>query len=159
MRHLIDHRKLGRTTPHRQAMLKNMVVSLIRHERIQTTLPKAKELRRLADRVVTWGKRGTLASRRQARRFVSDKEALSKLFNDLAPRFANRNGGYTRILRTAYRTGDQAPLALIEYLDRPEVKPRPSPSKKGRGEVAKEGGAVKEKGVKSKKAVGKSTKS
>lgn len=129
MRHLVDHRKLGRITPHRQAMLKNMVVSLIRHERIQTTLPKAKELRRLADRVVTWGKRGTLASRRQARRFVSDKEALHKLFHDLAPRFANRNGGYTRILRTAYRMGDQAPLALIEYLDRPEVKKSAKPKK------------------------------
>lgn len=119
MRHLVDHRKLGRTTPHRLALLKNMAVSLIQHGRIQTTLPKAKELRRVADRLVTLGKRGTVAARRRARRFVHDAQALTKLFTELAPRFANRNGGYTRVLKLNFREGDQTPMALIEYLDNP----------------------------------------
>ncbi|MDO8526222.1 MAG: 50S ribosomal protein L17 [Deltaproteobacteria bacterium] len=119
MRHLVDHRKLGRTSPHRQAMFRNMVVALIQHGRIETTLPKAKELRRIADRMVTWGKKGTLAARRAARRVIHDRGALSKVFDDLGPRFATRQGGYTRILKLNFRPGDQAPMALIEYLDNP----------------------------------------
>lgn len=122
MRHQVDHRKLGLTTGHRKAMFRNMVTSLIRYGRIETTLPKAKELKRIADRVVTWGKKGTLAARRQARGYVRDRQALSKLFKELAPRFASRNGGYTRLLKLVYRRGDQAPMALVEYLDNPKGK-------------------------------------
>lgn len=128
MRHLTDHRKLGRSRAHRLAMFRNMLCSLIRYGRIQTTLPKAKELRCLADRLVTFGKRGTIDAKRRARRFVQDKEVLIKLFQDLAPRFSNRKGGYTRILKLNFRQGDQAPMALIEYLDNP---PRPVKKKKG----------------------------
>ena len=124
MRHLTDHRKLGRTRSHRQALLKNMVVALIHHGRIETTLPKAKELKRLADRVITWGKKGTIAARRHARRIIEDRIALSKLFEELAPRFAKRQGGYTRILKLNYRVGDQASMALLEYVDNPSSPPK-----------------------------------
>ncbi len=124
MRHLVGHRKLGRTSPHRQALLRNMVVALIHHGRIQTTLPKAKELRKMADRVVTWGKKGTLAARRQARRVIHDRVALTKVFAELAPRFALRNGGYTRILKLNFRPGDLSPMALIEYVDTPPPAPK-----------------------------------
>lgn len=117
MRHLVDHRKLSVNTGHRKAMFRNMVTSLIRYGRIETTLPKAKELKRIADRVVTWGKKGTLASRRRARGFVRDRQTLSKLFDELAPRFASRNGGYTRLMKLVYRRGDQAPMALVEYVE------------------------------------------
>lgn len=134
MRHLVAHRKLGRTTPHRLALLKNMAQSLICHGRIETTLPKAKELRSVADRLVTLGKRGTLDARRRARRFVQDREALAKLFDELAPRFAARNGGYTRILKLNFRQGDQAPMALIEYVD----NPAPQPKAKGKSKPAAE---------------------
>lgn len=130
MRHLVDHRKLGRTTPHRLAMLKNMATSLIQHGRIQTTLPKAKELCRVADRLVTLGKRGTLSARRRARIFVQDREALTKLFTELRHRFADRNGGYTRVLKLNFREGDQTPMALIEYLDNPKEKSKKTPKKK-----------------------------
>ena len=126
MRHLTDHRKLGRTRSHRTALLRNMVVSLIQHGRIETTLPKAKELRRVADRMVTWGKKGTLSARRRARSVLNDRGALAKLFTELAPRFAKRNGGYTRILKTQFRTGDQAPMAFIEYVDNPVAVPAPA---------------------------------
>lgn len=129
MRHLVDHRKLGRTTPHRQALLRNMAVALIQHGRIKTTLPKAKELRRLADRIVTWGKKGTLAARREARRTIQDRAALTKVFQELAPRFASRNGGYTRLLKLDLRAGDLAPMALVEYLDNPALAPRAKPKK------------------------------
>lgn len=106
------------------AMLKNMAASLILHGRIKTTLPKAKELRRLADRLVTLGKKGSVSARRRARQYLHDHEALSMLFAELAPRFAGRNGGYTRILKLNFRDGDQAPMALIEYLDNPPPAPR-----------------------------------
>lgn len=137
MRHLVDYRKLNRTTPHRLAMLRNMAVSLIRHGRIQTTLPKAKELRRLADRLVTLGKKGTLPARRRARRTLGDRESLVKLFAELAPRFANRKGGYTRILKLNFRDGDQAPMALIEYLDNPPVAPKLKPAKEAKKKTKK----------------------
>ncbi len=119
MRHLVDHRRLGRTSPHRKALFRNMATSLILHGRIHTTLPKAKELRKFADRLITWGKKGDVAARRHARRFVEDQTALNKLFNELAGRFASRNGGYTRIIKSNFRLGDQAPMAFIEYLDNP----------------------------------------
>ncbi|MBI4237982.1 MAG: 50S ribosomal protein L17 [Deltaproteobacteria bacterium] len=109
-------RKLGRTTPHRLALLRNMVTSLIMRERIETTLPKAKEVRRLADRMVTWAKRGSLAARRQAARFVQNQGALKKLFATMPERFKERSGGYTRIVQLGFRHGDNAPMAILEYL-------------------------------------------
>lgn len=137
MRHLKDHRKLGRTTPHREAMFRNMLVSLIQHERIETTLPKAKELRRIADRAVTWGKKGGIVFRRRARVMINSREALSKLFDVLAPRFAKRQGGYTRIMKLGFRQGDQASMALIEYLDRPVKEPKVKKPKKDKETKAK----------------------
>ncbi|MBI5299933.1 MAG: 50S ribosomal protein L17 [Deltaproteobacteria bacterium] len=128
----MDHRKLNRTTPHRKAMLCNLVTALIEHGRIQTTLPKAKELKRLADRVVTLGKQGTLASRRCARRMIHNRVILSKLFDELAPRFASRQGGYTRILKLNCRPGDQTPMALIEYLDNPTKEKKEKSTKKAK---------------------------
>lgn len=122
MRHLVDSRKLGRTTSHRLALFRNMLSSLILCDRIETTLPKAKELRRWADWMVTLGKAGTLAARRQAVRYVQDDAALKKLFSNLADRFKTRNGGYTRIMRLGNRHGDNAPMAIIEYLSA-EVAP------------------------------------
>lgn len=119
MKHCVDHRKLGRTRPHRLALLRNQVTALIRHGRIETTLPKAKELRRVADRMVTFGKAGTLQARRRARRFVQDREILAKLFGDLASMNKERPGGYTRIVKLNFRRGDQAPMALLEYCDFP----------------------------------------
>jgi len=116
VRHLVDHRKLGRTASHRKALLRNMVTSLILAERIETTLPKAKELRRLAEHLITLGKEGTLAARRQAARVIMDSEALKKLFDGLATRFKDRSGGYTRIFKYGFRRGDSAEMAAIEYL-------------------------------------------
>ena len=116
------------------ALLRNLAVALVLHGRIKTTLPKAKELRRVADRLVTWGKKGTLTSRRQARRWLNDRTALSKVFSELAPRFAGRNGGYTRVLHVGNRAGDQAPMALIEYLPPPEA---PKVAKKKTAKKAK----------------------
>lgn len=116
MRHLVDSRKLGRTTPHRLALFRNLLSALITHDRIETTLPKAKELRRWAEWMVTLGKNGTLAARRRAARWVQDDAALSKLFGNLTERFKERKGGYTRIMRMGQRHGDNAPMAIIEYL-------------------------------------------
>lgn len=117
MQHQVAYRKLGRTTAHREALFRNMVVSLILRDRIETTLMKAKELRRVAERMVTLGKAGTLAARRLAAAMVQDPLALKKLFTSLAERFAARQGGYTRITRLGFRRGDCAPMAVIEYLD------------------------------------------
>lgn len=116
MRHQVDHRKLGRTASHRKALLRNMVTSLILSERIETTLPKAKELRRLAERLVTLGKEGSLHARRQAAKVVRTPEALKKLFNGLAQRFQDRSGGYTRIFKFGFRRGDSAEMAAVEFL-------------------------------------------
>ncbi len=116
MRHRVDHRKLGRHTSHRRALLRNMVTSLIVSERIETTLPKAKELRRLADRLVTIAKQGTLHARRQVAAVVRDPEAVKKLFSVLTERFKDRAGGYTRIYHFGHRRGDDASMAAIEYL-------------------------------------------
>jgi large subunit ribosomal protein L17 len=119
MRHRLGLRKLNRTSSHRLAMLRNMTVSLLRHEVIKTTLPKAKELRRVAEPILTLGKNPSLANRRLAFARLRDREMVSKLFDELGPRYATRNGGYSRILKFGFRKGDNAPMALIELLDRP----------------------------------------
>ena len=119
MRHRLGLRKLNRTSSHRLAMLRNMTNSLLRYEAITTTLPKAKELRRVAEPIITLGKRPNLANRRLAFNRLRDREMVSKLFDELGPRFANRNGGYLRILKYGFRRGDNAPMALVELLDRP----------------------------------------
>jgi large subunit ribosomal protein L17 len=120
MRHRLGLRKLNRTSSHRQAMLRNMTNSLLRYEIIQTTLPKAKELRRVAEPIITLGKRPSLSNRRLAFNRLRDREMVSKLFDVLGPRYAQRNGGYLRILKFGFRQGDNAPMALVELLDRPE---------------------------------------
>jgi large subunit ribosomal protein L17 len=117
MRHLKQGRKLGRTTAHRKALLRNLATALLEHERIITTEPKAKELRRVADKLVTLGKRGNLHARRQALQTVQSNAVVQKLFNEIAPRFAERQGGYTRIIRLGYRPGDAAAMAVIELVD------------------------------------------
>lgn len=121
MRHRLSNRKLNRTSSHRLAMLRNMANALLRHEVIKTTLPKAKELRRVAEPLITLGKRPSLANRRLAFDRLRDREMVVKLFDELGPRFQNRNGGYLRILKFGFRLGDNAPMALVELVDRPEV--------------------------------------
>src|SRR5512142_743009 len=118
MRHGSAHRKLGRTSAHRTAMFANMAASLIKHEQIVTTLPKAKELRPIVEKLVTLGKRGGLALRRQAISEMRDIEQAKKLFEVLAPRYKDRQGGYTRIIKAGFRYGDSAPMAVIEFVDR-----------------------------------------
>jgi large subunit ribosomal protein L17 len=120
MRHGNGLRKLNRTSSHRLAMLRNMTVSLLRHEEITTTLPKAKELRRVVEPMITLGKKPSLANRRLAFNRLRDRDIVTKLFDELGPRFANRNGGYLRILKFGFRQGDNAPMALVELVDRPE---------------------------------------
>lgn len=124
MRHRLGLRKLNRTSSHRLAMLRNMTVSLLRHEVIKTTLPKAKELRRVAEPILTLGKTPSLSNRRLAFSRLRDREMVSKLFDELGPRYAARNGGYSRILKFGFRKGDNAPMALVELMDRPvEAQP------------------------------------
>ena len=118
MRHGIAHRKLGRTSAHRAAMFANMSASLIKHEQIVTTLPKAKELRPFVEKLVTLGKRGDLHARRQAISQVRDIEQVGKLFAVLGPRYTERHGGYIRVLKAGFRHGDNAPMAVIEFVDR-----------------------------------------
>ena len=120
MRHRLGLRKLNRTSSHRLAMLRNMTVSLLRHEAIKTTLPKAKELRRVAEPIITLGKKPSLANRRLAFDRMRDREMVVKLFDELGPRYAARNGGYLRILKCGFRNGDNAPMAFVELMDRPE---------------------------------------
>ena len=120
MRHRLGLRKLNRTSSHREAMLRNMTNSLLRHEVIKTTLPKAKELRRVAERIITLGKKASVANRRLAFSRLRDREMVVKLFDELGPRYASRNGGYLRILKNGFRLGDNAPMAYIELMDRPE---------------------------------------
>lgn len=121
MRHGHGLRKLNRTSAHRVAMLRNMTVSLLKHEVIKTTLPKAKELRMMAEPIITLGKNPSLANKRLAFSRLRDRDMVVKLFGELGPRFAKRNGGYLRILKFGFRKGDNAPMALVELLDRPEV--------------------------------------
>ena len=134
MRHGSAHRKLGRTSAHRTAMFANMAASLIKHEQIVTTLPKAKELRPFVEKLITLGKRGTLHARRQAISQVRDVEQVGKLFAVLGPRYADRNGGYIRVLKAGYRHGDNAAMAVIELVDR-------DPAEKGKdsGPTAEQG--------------------
>lgn len=119
MRHRNSNRKLNRTSSHRQAMLRNMATSLLRHEIIRTTLPKAKELRRVAEPLITLGKNATLANRRLAFSRLRDRDIVGKLFGEIGPRYQARNGGYLRILKCGFRNGDNAPMALVELVDRP----------------------------------------
>lgn len=121
MRHRNSNRKLNRTSSHRQAMLRNMATSLLRHEVIKTTLPKAKELRRVAEPLITLGKTATLANRRLAFSRLRDRDIVGKLFEELGPRYLTRNGGYLRILKCGFRVGDNAPMALVELVDRPDL--------------------------------------
>ena len=134
MRHLKSGRKLGRTTPHRKALLRNMVTSLLEHERIKTTDAKAKELRRVADRMITLGKRGDLHARRRALAYIRSKDVVAKLFNELAERFRDRQGGYTRVVKVGHRAGDAAPMSIIELV-KEEVKEKPK--KRARKKAAK----------------------
>ena len=121
MRHRISGRKLNRTSSHRKALFRNMSVALLKHEQIKTTLPKAKELRSIVDRLITLGKRDSLHARRQAlSRLNNDKAIAAKLFSVLAQRYAERDGGYTRVLKAGYRYGDNAPMAIIELVNRDE---------------------------------------
>ena len=122
MRHGLGLRKLNRTSSHRLAMLRNMAVSLLRHEEITTTLPKAKELRRVVEPMITLGKAPSLANRRLAFDRLRDRTIVGKLFEELGPRYAKRNGGYLRILKSGLRKGDNAPMALVTLMDRPEPK-------------------------------------
>ena len=122
MRHGHGLRKLNRTTSHRLAMLRNMMNSLIEHEAIKSTLPKAKELRRVIEPMITLAKVPTVANRRLAFDRLRDRDSVVKLFNDLGPRFKTRPGGYTRILKMGFRVGDNAPMAFVELVDRPEIK-------------------------------------
>lgn len=122
MRHQVAFRKLQRNTSHRMAMLKNMVTSLLRHERISTTVPKAKEARRMAEHVITLGKRGGVHNVRLAQKTVQDREVLEKVFGELKQRYAKRPGGYTRLLRAGFRRGDAAEVAILELVDRAEAK-------------------------------------
>lgn len=119
MRHRHGLRKLNRTSSHRLAMLRNMSVSLLRHELIKTTLPKAKELRKVVEPLITLGRKDTLANRRLAFSRLRDRDIVAKLFNELGPRYAARPGGYTRVLKFGFRDGDNAPMALMELVDRP----------------------------------------
>ena len=118
MHHRKSGRRFGRSSAHRQAMLANMAASLIKHEQIETTLPKAKDLRPYVERLVTLGKRGDLHARRQAISILRDKDMVRKLFDTLGPRYAERPGGYTRVLKGGFRYGDSAPMAFIEFVDR-----------------------------------------
>lgn len=122
MRHRNAGYKLGRNTSHRRALLRNLVTSLVNEERVQTTVAKAKAIRPWADRMITWGKAGSLHARRQAAGYLQDPAAVQKLFDQLAPRFGDRQGGYTRITKTGFRQGDNAPLAYIEYLGSEKVQ-------------------------------------
>lgn len=134
MRHRKEKRQLGRTTSHRQALLRNLVTALLDKERIETTLAKAKELRRVTDRMITLGKKGDLAARRRALRTIRSNDVVKKLFSDIALRYENRAGGYTRIYQIGPRPGDCASMALIELVDRPQ---KASAGKKSKGEGAK----------------------
>ena len=125
MRHRLGLRKLNRTSSHRLAMFRNMSVSLLKHEAIKTTLPKAKELRRVVEPLITLGKKPSLANRRLAFDRLRDRDIVVKLFDEIGPRYAARNGGYLRILKCGFRVGDNAPMAYVELMDRPETTEAP----------------------------------
>jgi len=125
-------RKLGRTSSHREAMFRNMVTSIIKHESIRTTDTMAKEVRKLADRMITLGKRGDLHARRQALSVVRDRDMVAKLFGELTERFRNRAGGYTRIIKVGYRFGDNAPVSILEYIPDEKKKEKAKPKRKAK---------------------------
>ncbi len=147
MRHRVGGRKLGRTTSHKDAMLRNMVTSFLKFETIETTDAKAKELRRVAEKMITLAKRGGLHARRQAAAVIREKDVVKKLFDEIGARFADRQGGYTRIVKTGFRAGDSAPLAVIELLAKPAAEKK---EKKG-AKAKKEPKAKKEAKPKAKK--------
>jgi len=130
MRHLNQGRKLNRTSAHRKALFRNLVLALIRSERIRTTDAKAKELRRFADRMVTLGKRGDLSARRRAFAFIQSRDAVKKLFDEIAPRFKERAGGYTRVIKYGFRRGDAADLSIVEFTGSSEEAKAKKPRKK-----------------------------
>ena len=139
MRHGLSGRKFNRSSPHRQAMFANMAAALVKHEQIKTTLPKAKDLRSVVDRLITLGKRGDLHARRQALSVLRDRKITAKLFDELAARYKDRPGGYTRVLKAGFRYGDMAPMAVIELVDRdPEAKGQDSGPTQEREEEATE---------------------
>jgi large subunit ribosomal protein L17 len=154
MRHRWSGRKLGRTSAHRQALLRNLVTALLEHEKIETTDAKAKEVRRVAERMITLGKRGDLHARRMALRVVRTREVTAKLFDELAPRFQERPGGYTRVLKVRRRVGDAAPMSMIELVDREQggatshgAASEPKPGRaKGKTKPAADEGATKPRG-------------
>lgn len=154
MRHRNIGRALSRTTSHREAMLRNMTVSLFRHEQIVTTLPKAKELRRVAEPLITLGKAASLANRRLAFSRLRDRDVVGKLFADLGPRFKSRPGGYLRILKYGFRAGDAAPMALVQLVERMPGNEGPEAGE----DTAKEKKAAKETEKKAKKAAAAKTK-
>ena len=137
MRHGKSHRKLNRTSSHRKAMFKNMASSLLKHEIIRTTLPKAKELRKITEPLITLGKVSSVHNQRIAFGKLRDREIVSKLFEEIGPRYNSRNGGYTRILKCGFRKGDNAPMAYIELVDRPEVSQESIEAKKEAKPAAK----------------------
>ncbi len=149
MRHRKDHRKLSRTHSHRRALLRNLVTSLFQHERIETTVAKAKEARRLGERMITFAKRGDVAARRHVARFVHGDDVVRKLFDTVAPWYEERNGGYTRIIRIGRRLGDAGEMALLELIKSPEVKER---LKKEAEEAAKAAKSAAKAGGKAAKA-------
>ena len=151
MRHRKDHRKLSRTHSHRRALLRNLVTSLIQHERIETTVAKAKEARRLGERMITFAKRGDVAARRHVARFVHGDDVVRKLFDTVAPWYEGRNGGYTRIVRIGRRLGDAGETALLELIKSPEVRER---LKKEAEEAAKAAKAAARAGGKAAKGKG-----
>lgn len=144
-------RKLGRTSSHKEAMFRNMVTSVIKHERIRTTDTKAKELRKIAEKMITLGKRGDLHARRQALAFVRDKEMVKKLFGELSERYRERNGGYTRIIKAGYRVGDNAPISILELIsdekkkEKAEAKGKAKKKEKSKDNVAEVKTASKDK--------------
>ena len=146
MRHRVAISKLGKRPAHRRAMLRNMVTSLLRHERIRTTAPKAKEARRHAERMITLGKRGDLHARRLAARFINDETVLKKLFDEIAGRFQERRGGYTRILRTGPRPGDGSDMAILELVTQSPARQKPKNRKTRERLAGGEGSASKRKG-------------
>jgi len=138
MRHLKEGRKLKRTSSHRKALLRNMVTSLLEFEKIETTDAKAKELRKVTDKMITWGKRRDLHARRQALKIINNKKTVQKLFSDIAPRFRERRGGYTRIIKVGRRKGDNAPLSIIEIIPQEGEKPSTRGAKEAKGKPVKQ---------------------
>jgi len=149
MRHRKDHRKLSRTREHRKALLRNLTTSLIWHERIETTVAKAKEARRMAERMITFAKRGDVAARRHVSRFVHGDDVVRKLFDTIAPWYTDRNGGYTRIIKVGRRLGDAGETALLELVKSPELKERlrKEAEERAKAEKAAKGLGAKKKGA------------